>query len=263
MAAEPVASGAFAAALLDPARSIPDGLAMGAGGTNSRRFAVYRNNVMVSLTDALASIFPTVQNLVGEEFFRAMARLYVRAHPPRSPLIFTYGGDFAVFISAFPPASDLPFLADIARLERLWLDSFHSADSRSLEPVALATIPPDNLGQLRFNLHPATRILRCHHAAATIVNRDRAGEPLTDVNPMQAEDVLVTRPAFDVKIHPLPPGGYGFFKGLIERQTFAEACEAAFTEAATTDIATLLRLALSSGAFSDLDRASINNGATP
>ncbi|EHS49592.1 Protein of unknown function DUF2063 [Rhizobium sp. PDO1-076] len=263
MAAEPVASGAFAAALLDPALSVPDGLTKRAGDTNARRFAVYRNNVMVSLTDALASIFLTVQNLVGEEFFRAMARLYIRAHPPRSPLIFTYGGDFAAFISAFPPARDLPFLADTARLERLWLDSFHSTDSRSLDPAALAAIPPDDLGQLRFNAHPATRILRCGHAAATIVNRDRAGEPLTDVNPMQAEDALVTRPAFDVKVQLLPPGGYAFLKALLEQQTLAEACEAAFAETAKSDLAALLGIALSSGAFSGLDYVCANNGAEP
>ncbi|UJW74647.1 HvfC/BufC N-terminal domain-containing protein [Rhizobium sp. SL42] len=261
MAAEPVASGAFAAALLDPAQRVPDGLIAGSGSAVGRRFAVYRNNVMVSLVDALASIFPTVQNLVGEEFFRAVAQLHVRAHPPCSPLIFTYGNDFARFIQSFPPARDLPFLADVAQLERLWLDSFHSADSPSLDPMSLASIPPDDLGHLRFTAHPATRILRCRHAAATIVIRDRAGSALSDVNPMQAENALVTRPAFDVKIQPLPPGGYAFLTALIERQTLAEACEAAYAETAASDLATLLGIALSSGAFSSLDCVSADNGA--
>lgn len=85
MRPDPVSSGAFAEALFAPDLPSPEGLTGREETRPQRRFSVYRNNVTVSLVDALASIFPTVQNLVGEDFFRAMARLYVAAHPPTSP----------------------------------------------------------------------------------------------------------------------------------------------------------------------------------
>lgn len=213
-----------------------------------RRFAVYRNNVTVSLIDAMASIFPTVQNLVGEEFFRAMARLYVTAHPPTSPLLFTYGASFPAFLENFPPAADLPFLADVARVERLCLDAFHAADADPLDPASLTRIPAEDLANIRLQPHPATRIARLIHAAGTITRNDRADVSLQGVDPMTSEAVLITRPAFDVAIEILPAGGATFLERLIAGAPLGEACLAA--EPDNADIAGLIALAIGTGAFS-------------
>ena len=78
---------AFAEALLDPDRPLPAGIIDPDGAPAPKRFAVYRNNVTVSLIEALAAGFPVVQRIVGEEFFGAMACEFVRAHPPGSPLV--------------------------------------------------------------------------------------------------------------------------------------------------------------------------------
>mgnify|MGYP001390820627 CR=1 FL=1 len=43
----------FAAALLDAERAVPSGLVAWNGSDPARRFAIYRNNVVVSLVDAL------------------------------------------------------------------------------------------------------------------------------------------------------------------------------------------------------------------
>ncbi len=45
-----------------------------------------------------------VEKIVGEEFFAAMARVFVMKRPPRSPLLANYGDDFPAFIAAFEPA---------------------------------------------------------------------------------------------------------------------------------------------------------------
>ncbi|MEZ5722575.1 MAG: DNA-binding domain-containing protein [Paracoccaceae bacterium] len=65
-----------------------------AGRAAGKRFDVYRNNVVVSLSEALATGFPVVRKLVGEAFFSAMAGVFVRAHPPRSPVLTMYGEGF-------------------------------------------------------------------------------------------------------------------------------------------------------------------------
>ncbi|NBB49405.1 DUF2063 domain-containing protein [Rhizobium sp. CRIBSB] len=246
-----VQSGAFARALFAPDLPLPEDLTGREQTRPQRRFAVYRNNVTVSLVDALASIFPTVQNLVGEDFFRAMARLYVTANPPTSPLLFTYGVSFPAFLEGFPPAADLPFLADVARIERLWLDAFHAADAAPLDPATLAQIPAEDLAGVRFQPHPATRIARLNHAAGTIIRNDRAGISLDGVNPMAPEAVLVTRPAFDVALEILPEGGASVLETLLAGGTLGEAFAAAEPEGA--DIPVLLGLALGAGAFTSID----------
>src|SRR5262245_42138387 len=74
----------FAAALLDPDRPVPAALTAHNGVHPRKRFAVYRNNVVVSLINALRTRFPATEAILGAEFFFATARSFVAAHPPRS-----------------------------------------------------------------------------------------------------------------------------------------------------------------------------------
>src|SRR5437016_589642 len=109
---------AFAPALLDPARLAPQIVTGPNGKGPGKRYDVYRNNVTVSLIDALAAIYPAVQRITGTGFFRAMARFHVRGTPPSSPLLFEYGRDFPAFIEGYEYAQDMPWLGDTARIER-------------------------------------------------------------------------------------------------------------------------------------------------
>ena len=158
----------FVRALLDPAQPLPPGLTAHTHETPEKRFAVYRNNVVVSLIDALAARFPVTQRIVGEEFFRAMAGVFARAHPPRSPLMMHYGDDLPDFIAGFAPAAELPYLADVARLEAARSRAFHAADAMPLGAEDFAAIPPEALAALRVMFFPGTAILRSAHPVVTI-----------------------------------------------------------------------------------------------
>ncbi|MBW8719456.1 MAG: putative DNA-binding domain-containing protein, partial [Variovorax paradoxus] len=70
---------AFAQALFAPPEAAPPAVRVLA---MQPAFAVYRNTVMKACIDALQANFPTVAQLVGEEWFRAAAALYVAADPP-------------------------------------------------------------------------------------------------------------------------------------------------------------------------------------
>jgi hypothetical protein len=117
---------AFAPALLDPLRPAPEIVTGPNDKGPGKRYDVYRNNVTVSLIDALAAIYPAVQRITGTDFFRAMARFHVRQTPPISPLLFDYGRDFPAFIAQYEHAQMMPWLADVARIERAWLDAYHA-----------------------------------------------------------------------------------------------------------------------------------------
>ena len=112
---------AFAPGLIDPAIAAPEDLVAAPGKRVVKRYNVYRNNVTVSLIDALAAIYPAIQRITGVDFFRAMARFHIRETPPVSPLLFEYGRDFPAFIESYEYAREMPWLADTARVERAWL----------------------------------------------------------------------------------------------------------------------------------------------
>jgi hypothetical protein len=238
----------FASGLFDPHRPVPGNVVGPNGKRAEARYNVYRNNVIVSLIDALAAVFPATQRLTGEEFFRAMARFHVRASPPRSPLLFEYGHDFPAFIEGYEYARELPYLADVARIERAWLDAYHAPDVPVLDGRLLATIPASALPAIRFVPHPATRLVRSGFPAVTIFAMNRSERPVAPIAAFVPEDGLVTRPAEEVVVRHLPPGGAIFLAGLLEGATLGDAAEAAMDAAADFDLAGNIAGMIESGA---------------
>jgi hypothetical protein len=243
-----IAQAAFAAALADPAQPVPGGLTAWHGGTPARRFAVYRNNVTVSLMEALGARYPAVKAIVGDDFFAALARLYVSAHPPRSPLMMTYGGEFADFLAGFEPAQSLPYLPDVARLEDARSRAYHAADAAPLDPAMLAGLTPEQVAGLRFAPHPALALLRSPHPVVTIWAMNAGEIAPAPIEHWEGEDALVTRPHLTVEIHRLPPGASAFIAALTEGLTLTEAAAHGAQAAVAFDLSATLALTLASGA---------------
>jgi hypothetical protein len=214
-----------------------------------KRYNVYRNNVTVSLIDALAAIYPAVQRITGVEFFRAMARFHVRATPPASPLLFEYGRDFPAFIESYEYSRDMPWLADTARIERAWLDAYHAADLAVLAAEALGSIEPASLASVCFKPHPAARIVRSPYPAVAIFAMNRTDGPVSPLCSSEPEDALVTRPGQEVVVSRLPAGGATFLLNLLEGASLGEAVEAAFQETPSFDLQANLAGMISAGVF--------------
>jgi hypothetical protein len=246
---QPSFAAAFAQGLTDPTRATPVDVVGPRGKAAIKRYNVYRNNVTVSLIDALAATYPAVQRITGVDFFRAMARFHVRATPPTSPLLFEYGRDFPAFIEGYEPAQDMPWLADTARIERAWLDAYHAADVPPLSANVLAAIPSDRLADLVFSVHPAACIVRSAYPAVAIFAMNRVEGPITPLRSSAAEDALITRPDMDVAVRLLPPGGAAFLKNLVDGGTLGEAATTAFTETPSFDLPANIAGMIEAGVF--------------
>jgi hypothetical protein len=242
----------FSSALLDPDRATPAVVIGPNGKAVGKRYNVYRNNVTVSLIDALAAIYPAVRRITGVDFFRAMARFHLRAMPPTSPLLFEYGRDFPAFIEGYEYAQAMPWLADVARIERAWLDAYHAADAAPLSAKALAAIPPERLSDAVLAVHPATRILRSHFSAVTIFAANRGEDAVGHIDAGKSEDALITRPDADVVVRHLPEGGAAFLASLMSGQSLGEAAASALRISPNFDIATSIAGIIEAGAFTTI-----------
>ncbi|MGD1877841.1 MAG: DUF2063 domain-containing protein [Kiloniellaceae bacterium] len=231
----------FAAALADPGLPAPAGVGRHGPLAQSRRFDVYRNNRMVGLIEALETTFPVVRRLVGADFFKAAARIYIHRAPPRSPVLLLYGQGFGGFLDAFAPADGVPYLGDVARLEWARLNAYHAADAEPLSIACLAGLPQDLLPGLRFTLHPSLQLLRSRYPAASLWAVTSGGGPDVDVDMTRAEDVAVLRPMLSVEVRVLPPAGYGFLAALAAGESLGAAAEAALAECADFDLASHLQ----------------------
>ena len=205
---------AFVAALLDPEAPTPPCVGPG----QNRRFDVYRNNVIAGLLEALGDAYPAVKSLVGAPFFSAAGALYVRAHPPKSPLMFEYGDGFADWLEAFEPAAELPYLPDVARLERLLLEARNAADADVLDAAGFSAaaqgLAPEALAQMALSPHPAARALTSRFPIVSI--RERAlsggegalngGQTALITRPDDAALAIIAPPTTDLALETLANG---------------------------------------------------------
>lgn len=246
----------FAAAVLNPTLPVPEGVARANGGDPQQAFNVYRNNVVASLAEALKASYPVTSQLLGEGLQRALMVDYVRAHPPATPVLTRYGAGFADMLAAHETTRKRPFLAQMARMERLRLDSYHSADAPVLDATALANIDPDALMDGRFVLHPATRLMRSPFPIGSIYaveNAAMAGTLPADgragINMAIPEAVLITRPLYDVSVEIIGLGEVAFLHACSKNQPFADAAALGAEKDPDFDLQAVLTLALSTGSF--------------
>lgn len=237
-------------AVLSPDIAIPDGLSDGAGRPAGRRFDVYRNNVAVSLTEALETAFPVVRKLVGEANFKLLAGAFLRQHPPSSPLMMFYGDEMPAFLETFGPTQTIQYLPDIARLELALRASYHAMDSDAIEPTMLQSIAPDALMASSVGLAPSVQLVRSRwpiHAIWRFNIEDDAPKPK-----MAAEDVAVIRKTLDPQPLLLPPGGGPFLAALMAGETFGSAIAAASDSEDTFDLSHVLAILINSHAITQI-----------
>ncbi len=240
---------AFRKGLLDPSLPAPKGLQNPDGAPATKRFDVYRNNVAVSLVDAMVAAFPVIHKLVGDEFFRATAGVYIRKFPPSSPLMMYYGEHLPQFLKRFEPTKNHRYLPDVARVELAIRQAYHAADSTPIDGQALAAIAPDDLMALRLSIAPAVQIVSSEdypiHAIYMANTRDDAPKPQPG-----AESVLITRPGFDPMIHKINTKDAACIKALQDGKSLGMALA---ETGEGLDLGAVLGLLLSQGAITDLN----------
>ncbi len=216
-------------------------------------FSVYRNTIASGSVGALAATFTTVQLMTGEEWFRAAAREFSRAHPPVDPALLRYGETFPDWLANFPPAADTPYLAGIAHLDWLWWQSWSAADATALDGVALARLTAESLGSVKLDLHPAVRTASFETGIPSLWLAHQAplsGEPhlLSDA----PERILFTRPGLHVQSHLVDAATFAFLDALQRGSSILVAAEGALVADPTCSLPDILAGGIALGLFSSI-----------
>jgi len=225
----------FAQAILRSSATLPAHIAAPVQDGVESRFGVYRNNVIASLIRSLATRYPVVRRLLWEESFDSVARLYVAAHPPRSPVMLEYGDGFPAFIRSFGQDASLHYVADIAALESARRQAYHAGDAVPAGRGVFDGLTPEDAANLRLALHPSTILLTSRFPVVSIWE---ANQPDGDneIAVWRSEAVLVARPELTVEVRRLTAGTYCFLTAIAQGRTVATAVQHAIDNAADLDL---------------------------
>jgi hypothetical protein len=182
---------------------------------------VHRNTVMGALANALRLSHPTVDALVGAEFFDHVASLFAEAHPPVRARLAGYGEGFAEFLSGHVPS--LPYLGDVARLD--W-----AIDQALLAPATTRTFALEQTVSL--GLPASLCLLRLDYPADLI--RDALGDDAAlaaiDMTPTPRA-LLVWRSGRQAMLRAVSAPAAAFVEALLSGAGAAASLAAAIAQA--------------------------------
>jgi len=220
-------------------------------------FVVYRNTVTKGCVDALVANYPAVVRLVGDEWFRAAAAVFVRRSPPQCPMLVNYGDGFADFLATFEPAAELPYLPDVARLDRFWTEAHVAFDQAPITAHAIAQCEPQVLARTVLRPH---RSARCRWFAERPVfslwrcNRENGNPDELRTLVWRGEGALVVRPYAAVEAIELSAGGCAFIDACAAGARLSDAGLAALDAEHDIDLSALVAQLLHAGAFGEAHR---------
>ena len=251
---------AFAAALFAPHASAPLLAQLkGAGGADAVDLALglYRGNLAATWNKTLSAAYPVLRQLVGDEFFSALARTYGMAHPSRDADLNRFGASFAQFLDRFEHVAEYPYLADMARLEWALHRAWCAADAGALSAAVLGALTPPQLEAARFGLHPACSLFASRWAVAALWQAHQSGSGVDFPASMAVPGfALVARPHWRAEVVPLGPAAHAALGVLAAGQHFGAALDAAFELDGDFDVAAHLQQWLQLGVLTTIHPAS-------
>jgi len=219
----------WAQALHDPSLPV-QGLRTWNGSDPQQRFAVYRNNVIASLSDALAETFPVVRTCLGEAVFRSIAIDFVRTHPPVDAVLARYGQSFPAFLAACGAEGIHPCLPDLATLEWAYVCCFHAASNQPIAPEILFAYvaQPDCLAGLHLKLQTSVAAVSSAYAIVSLWGAHQREEPFELSRLHQQESAWVLREGLQTMVVRVGEADVVFLRALQAGASLAEAAGQAF-----------------------------------
>jgi hypothetical protein len=217
------------------------------------RLGFYRANVTENYRKALSATFPAVERLVGSGFLGCLAQEYIRRHASHSGDVGRFCECFPEFLRRHTCARELPYLADVARLEWCIEESFNETDPEPLDLERLAAVPEHQCEHLRFLLAPSCRLLSSAFPVDRIwevcqLHSDDECHVDLDVG---GAELLVRRDRWEVAVESQRSSEFAMLTALAAGATFGGACRRALGVDEAFDPGEFLQHHVATGVLAD------------
>lgn len=210
------------------------------------RLAIYQNNTFQSLTEVIKDLYPTIELTIGGELLGACAREFIARNPPSSPIMQEYALDFPEFLLDFPPVQSTSYLCDLAKIDLLQHQSYHSADEDSLPAENFTAIDINTLAASRIK--PVSSAFLLTSPFAVFDMWQLANEECHDeVDANSPQNVLIIRVETQVKVYKLDNGIFTFLDALEKNAIVYDALERATEHASAFNPTLAISFLIQSG----------------
>jgi len=129
-------------------------------GTVEDRWHVYAHGYLARLTEALALEFPAVRRILGEAAFGVLVERFVAEFPPGALDLARAGDLLPLYLGSDSFGRQLPFLPDLARLERRIAEAFVARDAELWRLDDLRRLDPEEVARLPLSVAPGAAVVR-------------------------------------------------------------------------------------------------------
>ncbi|SHH16556.1 DUF692 family multinuclear iron-containing protein [Massilia sp. CF038] len=211
------------------------------GPAGAERIALYRGNLSGTWGKVLGAAFPVIVQLVGSEFFSALARAFGKAHPSDSPDLNRFGAHFAAFLTGFEHVAELPYLPDMARLEWALHRTHYAPEAAALDAQSLAGLSPEQFEAAHFALHPAATLFASPWNVVALWQAHQGSDAGFPQELALASHAVLARPHWKSIVHPLTAAHFTALVRLGQGDPMGAALDAAFEIDEQIDVSAWLR----------------------
>ncbi|MGY5453322.1 HvfC/BufC family peptide modification chaperone [Agarivorans sp. MS3-6] len=172
---------------------------------------IYQNNYVLSLSEALAATYPTVQQLVGEEYFNFCAKSFILEHGHDQGDLNLFGHGFNLFLQQQDALAQLPYLSDIALLDwQIEQTAGLALSDQYFGVEQLQTIAVEQLGKVVLHLASHQSLVTSEYPIFAIYQMVQQDQ-VKPIDLEQPDHLILSKQAnFEVQIEQISPLCYQF-----------------------------------------------------
>ena len=204
----------------------------GSAARQQRGLRIYQAHAAATAARALAAAYPTVQSLLGEPAFAALAQALWHAAPPMRGDLAAWGDALPDWMAADAQLAGEPYLPDLARLE--WALHLASRAASDTAPVTgLELLASADPAALHVRLRAGHAVLCTGHPVHTLWTAHRSDAPdrfapaRDALVRRQREAVRVVRRGLAVELDRIDAATAAFEQDLLRGTALATALDAA------------------------------------
>lgn len=130
------------------------------GADLKARLTAHTGGYPARLEESLREAYPAIAHALGDGAFADLARRYTAASPPRSFNLNDAGRSLAAFLERDEASRQLPFLADLARLEWALVEAFHAPTEPPFDLASATAWSLDQWENATLRFQPWVRLVR-------------------------------------------------------------------------------------------------------